>query len=269
MELSSTSFPIVRGIHDLFDHYYPQKSGVYLLMKFSGDLKSQLNFYQWSKQDALAELEDDFRLLRSIKGFAALNSFSYFKSLDQNSRIELAQSLVKGFFRKEVLELAGDPLNETDIILRNSFNKHVYTHPIAFRDQEKIISKMIANGSFNKKSVKNTIKRVLKSKLKHIFQKVDLDQSSMWEYNSNFGNWLVRTRFDIGGYHQLRYGHTIYSLVDNSTFHPSNISFLKWVGVGAETEWEFIEEEEIDSATDTITTLCHRFLENIPYWLEA
>jgi hypothetical protein len=211
-------------------------------MKFCKDSYFQLNFYKWARQNAQLELEQDFYRLESIRGFTAMNALAYIKSLEENDILKLIDSLVKGSFNSEFLASIGSSLTDEDLVWRTNFTNNVIIHPIAYDAQEKIIFKMISEKQFNKNLIKKSIKKALKEALKEFFEKPEFSQGDTWGYNTQFGNWIVKTHFDVGGRSQLRYGHTIYCPIRNCTLYPSNISFLKWLGMGGETEWNLLSD---------------------------
>lgn len=224
----------------------------------------QLNFYRWAKQDDLREFESDFRFLEAIKGPTALRALTYIKSLQEEDQLKVVQSLVKGLFGREILELAGDELNDRDITWRNSYSHNISASPITIDIEEQILKKMIKDGKYLNKSIKRQLKKNLKNALKSIFSKVEFDQGSTWGYKIEIGEWIIRSEFDVGGYSQLRYGHTIYSSKEKCIIYPSNINFLKWLGMGGETEWEYLYEENLELTSQITVELCSHFLGAVP-----
>jgi hypothetical protein len=227
----------------------------------------QLNFYLWAKQDTLRELESNFYFLEAIKGPTALRALAFIKSLQEDDQLKLVKSLVKGLFGREILELAGDALNDQDITWRNSYSHNISVSPITINIEERILKKMIQDGKYLNKSIKRQLKKILKNDLKSLFNKVNFDQGSTWSYKTEINQWVINTIFDVGGYSQLRYGHTIYSPTQNCVLYPSNINFLRWLGMGGETEWEYIYEEDLELASQATVKLCSHFLDAAPSFL--
>jgi hypothetical protein len=236
-------------------------------MEENRNMDLQLNFYRWAKQDSVRELESGFPFLQAIKDPTALRALAYIKSFQEKDRLKLVKSLVKGPFGKEVLKLAGDELNDEDIILRRSYNYNTTVNPITIRDEERILKKLIAEGKYLNKSVRKQLKKTLKNDLKSLFKEVDFDKGDIWRYKIEVGQWLIETEFDVGGYSQLRYYHNIYSPTQNCILYPRMINFIRWLGMGGDTEWEYLHEEDLNLASKTTVKLCTHFIDSVPSFL--
>lgn len=222
----------------------------------------KIKFYSWLKDNVRQEVESDFRTLREIKGELAIMSCYYFDSLDLQDRLNCVLSLSNKFLIDNGDSIGRQP-SKKDRERWNNFEQFVYV---------KYGSLRLFDSLYTEEAIQERKKidlHELRNQI-HINCESSLgirkrNSTKLLEYEFYVENFLVTTNIDLGGWHQLRYLHTIhYCGLDKTRRNLVLMTdFMRWLGIGS-TSWEFVSnQEDISNAATILGKLSKDFREGI------
>jgi len=223
-------------------------------------------YYQWALSDWKREIENDFPFLRSVKEKLVLKMM---EALDSNQRSTLAKALVKRHQQPEILAQYGDTFTEEEKRFAQLYLEMVNGVVAGIVPLDDDTKKYYHDPkSLNRRKLKNRVITVLTPVLGEKYK--NWGGREAWRYRTLIGPWELITYIDVGGrFHQLTYGHYIVAAETEHVRLAEAISLLSWLGISGQTDWEYLNDSDIQSTANTLAKICSHFLNTAPRLLEG
>lgn len=238
---------------------------------------------EWSKRLLISEIENDYRLSRLIPSSAC------------RTTIRALERLGGG----EHLNILGRPASRTDIetmwlrafepeyhdstydqALRSSFSlfcsgAHYGTVNSAERltgvpPSIEVTRELWPSGKPSKKVRVQGLRINLRKKLAPLIGPVERGDDEFAPTRSEWrhvlrvvGGWSVQTRFDTGGWYQIRYDQTLFSPVGTNVGAISGVAPALGFPIGG-NGIDALGEHDADLAADLLHLLCKMFIDEVP-----
>ena len=213
-----------------------------------------LNYYHWAQRDFRWQVENNFSLLRALRGRMVQRFMAYITSLNKEQQLELGSAIVKRF-HPTAMSLQGEQLTIKEQGLCDVVTRIVTT---ALPDEPDDVP-----GKINKKTFSGMIKDSLRPVCGDVSEKLGPHD---WKYETVCGNWVIHTFVDVGGrYRQLAYHHSI-GTVDGKQL-TSVISILSWLGIASQTVWDLMTVQDMEEAAQSLAKVCSHFIESASEFL--
>ncbi|MGR3278614.1 hypothetical protein ACSYAD_26320 [Acaryochloris marina NIES-2412] len=222
----------------------------------------KIKFHSWLKDSVRQEVESDFRTLRQIKGELAIRSCYYFDSLDLQDRLNCLLSLSNKFLIDNGDIIDRQP-SEKDRERWNNFEQFVFVNDGSLRRFDSLFTEEAIQE--RKKIDLHELRNQIHINCESSLGVRKRNSKKIIEYEFYVENFLVTTHIDLGGWHQLRYLHTIHYCGIDKTIRKLVLmtDFMSWIGIGS-TSWEFISnQEDISNAATILGKLSKDFREGI------
>ena len=219
-----------------------------------------VNYYKWALKDAERELNENFSLLKKVKGTGAISYITYLNSLSESDKRMLAFALVKISHQKAV-NAVGDSCTEQETELVENFRKFYMNF---FADSLSEIN-FHNNGMRRQNVSKKKVSKLLIDFLTPICGAVEKSRSkSEWLHRARYENYAILTSVSVyGAISQIRYSHIITHNITNSAYEIHLIDLMRWLGAGG-TEWNLLTAGDEESATQSVAHLCSHFMKALP-----
>jgi hypothetical protein len=227
------------------------------------------------EEETLRSRRDDFF---RIRGF-----YEAFKHWSNNGQTAEASSLFQ-LFRDDACKVLGETYFDDDTLLLSKI-ADVF-QPIGATLEEQIAARRKA-GEKIKFVSKRTLQKTLAERFKSAFNnqcgdfRFD-DSLDPWSaFDMSCCGWTLSTHFWFGRRESLiNYHHNISS--PTKIYHPEHpeitapamsmgqmISFSSWLGLTSQIQWEYLFNDDVDSACDVVFKHCRYFFEVAPKLLKG
>lgn len=228
-------------------------------------LKFEERLYRWSLDEWNRELINGFKTLRTIHDRIVHRAIRIFDSYDLERMNKLAKAFAKRTATEEVIIKCSErPLTTEEKELIESFINQLQDE--AWRDAVKIPPGGYKN---REKFKKGAFKKAVITELAPLFgEKYEKDGGSVIIYKTPLKSWILVTYLDFGGRaSNLNYSH--YIMDKHEKLLAERISFLRWLGIGGETNWDELTNDDIESSAKSLVAICAHFIKAAPKLLEG
>jgi len=220
----------------------------------------EVRLYKWALMDAKREVDEDFNLLRRVKGASAMAFVAFAERLNAEDRLSLLYAQIKRRHLRAV-ELTKETIGRRE--------EHLYNEEsVSFRAG-------MAKGlgvSAPPQKVKIPRKELRKLLMARFagrgFGEYDpWDLPGEWRYRLKVGSWIVETYIEVGAtVRQLGYSHAIKG--------PEDVPLIlhglaAWFGAVGNTDWDMLTKENLPESVDDLIVLCRHFLDAVPNLLDG
>jgi hypothetical protein len=246
-----------------------------LLKRFHPEAVKALDESCSVEEESLRWRRDNFFLLR--------RSYQGIQQFEKSNQPAAAQATFN-FIRLDALKLLGEPYLNDERSLRSRFD--ALFSPIPSSMEEQIAARKLA-GEKIKFMSKRKLLKLMAAKFQNAFagECVELERVLVGDpalrFEMKCGGWMLNTNFWFGrGESLINYCHTISSKAALEHQGPAGkymaplvigflISFTAWLGITSQMEWEYLTEENAESACDAAIKLCRHFFEIAPKLLRG
>lgn len=221
----------------------------------------RLRFYNWAIQDVQREESHNFPFLQSFKSGLGRRALNVLLSTKKEKRRHLFGALVKRFW----LSTMDGKMTAEEIAATKYFLREVST-PLP--GEIELMEMEIREPSRFKLDQKLLL-ACLKKQLEPIFgsQFVQTDRN-VWKATIDIDGWKLFTIVDFGSrLHQIAYHHIF--APSNDYICENQISLLSWMGIGGQTDWSGIQENDVEPTFRDLTKICSHFLKALPVLLDG
>lgn len=241
----------------------------------------QIRYYLWAISEFKEEIEHSFQSFRSFKTGSAWKLQRFMEKLDRADQLLLASGLLKRFHPDAVRAL-NETCSPEEESLRNRLD--------AFRRTKAGLELEIAERRQAGEKLKFVGKRKLLNITSQAFQSAfgnsieidrDEDHDPRLGFRMKCGPWTIYTNFWFGRKEPIiSYFHgiateKIFTLKGAGDPYESHfpvgmmISLCSWLGISSQTNWEYLQNEDVSVACDALLKLCSRFFEVAPKLLKG
>ena len=223
------------------------------------------NFYDWSRQDSLAEAHRNFEIVRRIPSVLCWRFLEFMDSLPVDQREKLIEGLVlrSNAIRletwKERLPSGDEPVVQRWLAPRGlALTKHQRD---LYSKKQKGTLRLVSRREISAAAI-SVVTELLGSE-------PDPWGGGVYRWTVRLGSVSVHTDVDIGARsRQLTYFHSI-STTAGDLYLVERTSLLGWMGVAGMTTWEFVEQDQIDEFTKVFKIIMLRFLDAVPMFTKG
>jgi hypothetical protein len=245
-----------------------------LLKRFHSEAVKILGENCSPEEESLRRKRDEFFRIRQ--------QYQYIPQLGKNGQFDVAQFWIKQL-RAEAANIPGVAFFDDDKSLLSQLDAVFRRIPLTFEEQ---IAARKQAGEKIKFASKRKLQKAITEKFKAAFgdQCIDHRFDDEHDLSSNFDikccGWILSTHFWFGRRESLiNYSHGIGS--ETRITHPESkasasamvmaqmVSFSSWLGITSQIQWEYLMNEEIESACDAVIKLCRHFFEVAPKLLKG
>jgi len=217
-------------------------------------------YYHWAQADFEREIREGFPFLRRIKEqHLVFRVLPLLESLPAEKLYPLARVLVKRF-HLTALELLGEEMTREDTKL---IEWYLATISRWSADEIRLQEDMQDNPERFRLD-RNRFAALLKEHLIPILGNNLSDKTRRyWRYETQVKDVAVSTYVDIGGhYHQLVYGHQL-PIWSHAEYRIPHTHILHWLGLYGQTQWDILNNKDIEETAKMVGLLCSHFLEGL------
>ena len=241
-----------------------------------------VRFYQWAKNVAVQEWENDFARLRHVRYSDAIALPQWLRTLSPEERLRSLLILVKQA-HPTACELLGNPMTTGE--------KEILQHWLRFDGNalheysKKIIQPAIVSGS--SPAVKNVRQKVFADAADYFGTKPTNKSTGSWAWVRVYGPWHIQTRIMIDrswGVVRVQYEHRIrtpeggarspddpwfFSGADIADVYRHNFTnFCSWLGM-RDAEWGIVTEEATSDSAASVIDLIKLFFDGVTEFLST
>jgi hypothetical protein len=206
-------------------------------------------FHKWALDQCAAEVAADFVHLRTIRGSGVLGHLEFIEEWPPEDLIDVMQANVTS-------GKPGAAITESQQELLRRLRQGP---AIGFGPRYKKMLDRYAAGHYRVE--RGVIRRALKRDLQPVLGRPDQVRGALWKHRTELDKWTIITDVDSGGSaRQFELGHTV-RLGDANLVWASP---ARWWGVGMQTVWDRIDQDDVNDATGAAAALCRYFIEQLP-----
>jgi hypothetical protein len=214
------------------------------------------------------EVQGGFPLLSRIPHSYVISYLELVESWATEQQLSLLQSLVVRSTDEAVL--AGRILSQPELNILACYDR---ARTYEFGPRRIDVSKRQSSNEF--RIDRRALREQLKAALTLRFGPFKSLGKSEFRYRTVVSGVTVRLHLDVGGttrqfsyWHDLMLGDCGY-VGNESARIVGGLSFLATLGLAGSTDWEYLTQEEIPNAVETVSELCDRLLQAVPILLDG
>jgi hypothetical protein len=247
-------------------------------MKFAAAKQEfQIRCYYWATSEFEKEISEVFPHFRLFKNGPIWATHQFMRGINRSEQLILAHALLKRF-HPDAAKMLNESLSDEASSWLDKFDK--------FRSQFYGLAGREVSSKAGKTVSKSKIRKAMVAAFKEAFgdRCVRIQTGTEWDpwFEMRFSGWIVTTRFAFGRRESLiSYYHSIESeaKIPNPEFPPDFwmptmrlghlISFAAWLGISSQTQWEYLMEEDVETACNIAAKLCGIFFQVAPDLLKG
>jgi len=237
----------------------------------------QIRHYLWAKLKAAEEMKDEFPHFWLFKGGPSWRFYQFIKQLDKDEQVLLVNAKLKRSHRYAVAAL-GEKVSAAEKAIEEQY----FNYSRLPCEIERDIAVRRRRGEKIKFASKRRIQQAMVSSFERAFRHLGLEMNGNVGHESAFvlmkcSDWLVQTGFYFGRTQSLiKFTHVIVS--EDRICHPTTpgvtgpalllANALCWIWLGT-MQWEYLTNDDIEPACDSVITLCREFFDELPKLLQG
>ena len=225
-------------------------------------------FYRWAIADWKREINEGFPFIKLLDEREKRLTLKIMENFDsREEQLIFAKSMVKRITPEDVVKRCNDEFTDKERQYAQLYLNIVTNATMGLIDigEFEIHERFQEGPKLNRRRLRQRIIEVLTP----IYGKEYEDLGGgEWRYHSQIGPWQVKTHIDTGGqYHQICYHHNI--IAREHVYLKENISLFLWYGIGSQTDWKFLIEDDTELVANALARFCEHFMNAIPKLLEG
>jgi hypothetical protein len=236
----------------------------------------EIRYYLWGASEFQQEIDGAFPHFRLFKTGSVWKLHQFMEQLEKRDRHILAAALLKRFHPD-----AARTLGETETTEEASLRSRWDALPVRPSDLQAAIWAKQEAGQKVKFASKPKLRRTILQGFKQAYGAECLDLACAefgpeLDFKMKCCGWVIDTHFEFAEEdRQIHYWHTIMSPTEpGSPIGPDmmigrGISFNAWLGVTSQTKWQYLMEEDIQAACNSVIKFCGHFLSVAPKLLKG
>jgi hypothetical protein len=236
-------------------------------------LEFQVRHYTWARARAEEERREEFPHFWLFKG----GFYHFIKDLTEDDQKLFISALLKRSHRYAAAEV-GETTSTKEKAIGDRFTQVI----MKSTEIEKEIAVRKRSGDPMKFASKRTVQRAMLANFEKAFDYLGLEPARNVDQVSSraltkYCGWIVQTSFFFGRNRSLiDYTHLIAS--EDQIAHPTTprvtgpalllANALRWINLGV-MEWEYLTDDDIEPACDSVVALCREFFEQLPVLLKG
>jgi hypothetical protein len=240
----------------------------------------QVRYYLWSISEFEQEIEQSFPSLRLFKAGLIWRLYQFMQQLGRDKQLELAHSILKRFHPDAVKKL-GESCSDEECSLRDELDDF-RRNPFGLETE---IAARRSTGEKIRFVGKGKLRKAMVARFRETYGsrcvRMEIGEELDPLFDMRCCGWIISTQLAFGGRESLiEYSHSIES--ESRIVHSQNpditapafklqqrISLGGWLGICSQTQWEYLRDNDVDSACDAVVKFCGRFFEVAPRLLKG
>lgn len=236
----------------------------------------QIRLYLWAKKRAAEEMREEFPHFWLFKGGLSWKYYRFVRMLEKTEQELFVSAHLRRSHRYAAKHLGEINSPEENAVEEPYFNFR------EFSPFERELAIRRRAGEKVKFASKSKVQKAMIATFQKAFGAKGLETSQIPGYpvpflRMKFSGWLVQTNFFFGRSSSLiQYNHLISS--EERISHPTTPGVtgpalllqnaLCWTWM-ANMQWDYLNNEDVEPACDSVITLCHEFFDELPKLLKG